>query len=261
MVSSCAGTRNRAQPGHLGDADGKKQRGWQAHQRPMSKKWNIYGGKDPRELAAYTVVEAARYVRIPPQTLRSWVVAHSSTKKTLRPTFGALIAAPEHSPIRLSFNNIVEAYTLRALRTKHGVSIVAARQAMDVAQHACRTDRLFLSPELQAGGGELFLDRYRELVNLTRAGQIAIKHILKDHLARIERDELDIPVRLYPGDSHTIMMDARLAFGRPVIARRGISTAAIVDRINAGETEEEVAEDYGLECQEVKDALVYEQAA
>ncbi len=232
-----------------------------ATQKPKSKTRNIYGDRDPRDIAAYTVVEAARYVRIPPQTLRSWVVDRSSPWKSPRPAFHTLIATPEYAPIRLSFNNIVEAYTLRALRTKHGVSILAARQAMSVAERACHTKRLFLSPELQAGGGELFLERYGDLVNLTRAGQIAIKHILKDHLARIERDELDIPVRLYPGDNHTIMMDARLAFGRPVIARRGISTAAIVDRINAGETEEEIAEDYGLECQEVKDALVYEQAA
>ena len=227
----------------------------------MSKARNIYGGKDPREIAAYTVVEAARYVRIPPQTLRSWVAGHSRTWKSVRPAFQALITAPEYGPIRLSFNNIVEAYTLRALRTKHGVSIIAARQAMDVAERACNAKRLLLSPELHAGGGELFLGQYGELVNLTRAGQIAIKHILMDHLARIERDELHIPVRLYPGDSHTIVLDARLAFGRPVIARRGISTATIVDRVNAGETEEEIAKDYGLDCQEVKDALVYEQAA
>ena len=42
---------------------------------------------------------------------------------------------------------------------------------------------------------------------------------------------------------------------------RGISTAAIVERVNAGETEEEIAKDYGLDYEEVKEALVYEQAA
>ena len=51
------------------------------------------------------------------------------------------------------------------------------------------------------------------------------------------------------------MMDARLAFGRPVITRRGISTAAIVERVNAGETEEEIAKDYGLDYEEVKEGF------
>ena len=58
------------------------------------------------------------------------------------------------------------------------------------------------------------------------------------------------------------MTKTRVAFfGRPVISRRGISTAAIVERVNAGETEEEIAKDYGLDYEEVKEALVYEQAA
>ena len=94
----------------------------------MSPTRNIYGGKDPRDIAAYTVVEAARYVRIPAQTLRSWVVGQSYSRDSRRLVFHALITAPEYAPIRLSFNNIIEAYTLRALRTRHGVSIIAARR-------------------------------------------------------------------------------------------------------------------------------------
>ena len=224
---------------------------------------NIYGGTDPRDIAAYTVAEAARYVRIPPQTLRAWVAGQSYTRRSGRPPFQPLITAPEDTPPRLSFNNLIEAYTLRALRTKHKVSIEAAREAMDVAERACHAQRLFLCPELRTGAGELFLEKYGELVKLTKAGQSAMKHILKDHLTRIELDALRLPARLYPADTATtlIMIDPRVAFGRPIIARRGISTAAIVDRVNADESEEEIARDYGLTATEVKEALVYEQAA
>ena len=42
---------------------------------------------------------------------------------------------------------------------------------------------------------------------------------------------------------------------------RHLEAAAIVERVNAGETEEEIAKDYGLDYEEVKEALVYEQAA
>ena len=228
----------------------------------MSQQQDIYGGNDPRDIAAYTVAEAARYVRIPPQTLRAWVAGQSYGQYSGRPKFRQLITAPEYAPLRLSFNNVIEAYTLRALRTKHKVSIEAARKAMDVAERACRTQRLFLCPELRTGAGELFLEKYGELVNLTKAGQSAMKHILKDHLARIELDELHLPARLYPADTaNIIMIDPRVAFGRPIISSRGISTAAIVDRINADESEEDIAKDYGLTPAEVKEALVYEQAA
>ena len=42
-------------------------------------------------------------------------------------------------------------------------------------------------------------------------------------------------------------MNPHVAFGRPIIARRGISTATVIDRINAGEDADEIAADYGLE--------------
>ena len=57
------------------------------------------------------------------------------------------------------------------------------------------------------------------------------------------------------------MIDPQVAFGRPFIARRGISTAAIVDRVNTGESYNEIAADYGLDPTEVEEALFCEQAA
>ena len=229
----------------------------------MKPEQDMYRGGNPRDVAAYAVVEAARYIRIPPQTLRAWASGQVYPQHVGRAPFRALISAPQSNPLRLSFNNVIEAYTLRALRRRHQVSMAAARTAMDVAEQVCQIQRLLLCPELRTHAGELFLEKYGELVNLNRAGQIAIKHMLHDHLNRIELDELQIPIRLYPAESGTrvIAMDPRVAFGRPIIARRGISTAAIVDRINAGESEEEIAEDYGLETEEVKEALVYDQAA
>ena len=222
------------------------------------------GGKDPRDTAAYTVAEAARYVRIPPQTLRTWVAGQSYTQHSGRHPFYALISTPDSHPPRLSFNNLIEAYTLRALRTKHRVSIEAARKAIDFAEQTFHIERLLLNPALRASAGDVFLEKYSNLINLAGAGQSAMKIILKGHLKRITFDEFSLPARLYPVDTDTrnvIVIDPRIAFGRPIIARRGISTAAIVDRINAGESEKEVAKDYGLKMAEVEEAIVYEQAA
>lgn len=229
----------------------------------MSRKQDRYASDNPRDVAAYTVVEAARYIRIPSPTLRAWVVGLAYGQHAERAPFRALIAPPQRNPLRLSFNNVIEAYTLRALRTKHHVSIAAAREAIDVAERGYKTRRLLLCPELRTSAGELFLEKYGELVNLNKAGQIAMKLMLQAHLKRIELDESNIPIRLYPADTGTnvIVMDPRVAFGRPIIARRGISTAAIVDRIDAGEDADEIAADYGLEPSEVYEALVYDQAA
>ena len=57
------------------------------------------------------------------------------------------------------------------------------------------------------------------------------------------------------------MIDSTIAFGRPVVISRGISTAAIVARIDAGETVADLAADFDLTFAEIEDAVVYEQVA
>jgi uncharacterized protein (DUF433 family) len=46
-----------------------------------------------------------------------------------------------------------------------------------------------------------------------------------------------------------------------VIKRLGISTHIIADRLNAGESERSVIDDYGLEPDELREAAAYEAAA
>ena len=113
----------------------------------------------------------------------------------------------------------------------------------------------------------MFLDRYGQLISLNKSGQLAMKKILQDHLRRLEWDESKFPVRLYPfltGDAspqRPIAIDPSIAFGRPIVARRCISTGAIAQRIDAGETIEELAADYDMTAEEIEQAVIYERAA
>jgi uncharacterized protein (DUF433 family) len=52
-----------------------------------------------------------------------------------------------------------------------------------------------------------------------------------------------------------------VAFGRPIVRRAGVSTEAIADRIDAGETVAAVADDYDLSTEEVEQAVLYSRAA
>ena len=45
----------------------------------------------------------------------------------------------------------------------------------------------------------------------------------------------------YNRNKRSIAIDPKIAFGRPIVRRVGVTTAAIVDRIDAGETVAEVA--------------------
>jgi uncharacterized protein (DUF433 family) len=170
--------------------------------------------------------------------------------------------------VTLSFWNLVEAHVLRALRTDHGVSVRAVRQALGFAESQLGVERLLLSPELRSSAGELFLDRYGELINLSKSGQLAIRQVLETHLRRVEWDQRNAPVRLHPflmaditNHASPIVIDAAVSFGRPVLAASGISTATIAERIDNGETPQDVARDYGVSPAEIDAAVIYERAA
>jgi uncharacterized protein (DUF433 family) len=223
---------------------------------------------DPREVPAYPIAEAARYLRLPPTTLRAWVRGWTYTKRSGSGHSPPLIILPDRKRSELSFSNLVEAHVLRALRTVHDVDVKDVRTAIAFAEREFNIKRLLLSHELLAGAGELFLDTYGELISLSQSGQLAMRKVLEHYLQRVERDEKKLPVRLYPtlrddavDARRVIAIDARIAFGRPVIISRGIETASIAQRIDANESVEEVADDYGLTASEVEEAVIYEHAA
>lgn len=223
---------------------------------------------EARERPAYPLAEAARYLRLPPATLRAWTAGRSYPRTAGRGVSPALIHIPDRRQGLLSFSNLVEAHVLRALRTKHGVSVKAVRTALTYAERELDVERLLLSPLLRAAGGELLLDKYGQLISLSESGQLVMRKILEAYLQRIEWDHDDMPRRLYPilqapvlEDRRTIAIDPRISFGRPVVLRQGVSTAIIASRLLAGESAEELARDYDLNREEVEDAAIYELAA
>jgi uncharacterized protein (DUF433 family) len=221
-----------------------------------------------RDFAAYTLADAARYVRLPAATLRSWLLGRQYPTVEGSGQFPPLIRPAARRPVLLSFSNLIEAHVLRSLRTEHGVPVKALRRALKYAEKELRIDRLLLRPELRAGAGKLFLDRYGELIELSASGQLAMRRVFDEHLKRVEWDSSNFPVRLYPflwaaasSEERPIVIDPRIAFGRPVVLRKVISTFAIAERIDAGETVEDIAADYDLGPSEIEQAVLYERAA
>ena len=223
---------------------------------------------DPRDAAAYSMAEAARYVRLPPATLRSWAVGRRYATRGGPKDFHPLIKIVDPKGPWLSFWDLIEAHVLRALRTEHGVQIRDVRKAIGYAESQLGLDHLLLRRELVTGGGELLLERYGQLISLSRSGQLAMKEVLEKHLKRVEWDRDHFPIRLFPivtndlaDEARRIAIDPSVAFGRPIIRSRGVTTGAIAARIDAGENLDDVARDYGLDQAEALEAVVFERAA
>jgi uncharacterized protein (DUF433 family) len=227
----------------------------------------LYGDTSPEEKPRYSIARAAHYLHMSRSTLRSWVRGRDYPKKAGVEHWPALIKADD----LLSFNNLIEAYVLRALRVDHGLRMAAVRQALDYAQREFGLTRLLLSEELLATPGNVFLERFGKLINLNLSGQLAAKQLLHAVLERVDRNPHGLPVKLFPVGSYDvsalklspklILIDPAVSFGRPIVASKGIRTSAIVNRIDAGEEPQDVAHDYGLEPEELEAAISYERAA
>lgn len=222
---------------------------------------------EPTERPRYSIRQAAQYLRISTTTLRSWVVGRPYPAGGGSRYSQPLIARPDEQDLRLSFNNLVEAHVLRALRTRHKVPMSAVRSALDHAESQFAIKRLLLSDELRAAAGTVFLERLDELIDLGRSGQLVLKELLQAHLQRIDRNIEGLPVRLFPVSTRgldgpkVVVIDPQISFGRPYISGKGVRTSTIVERLDAGESREDVASDYGLEDFEIDEAILYERAA
>ena len=150
-------------------------------------------------------------------------------------------------PLTLSFWDLVEAHVLRALRKDHQVKVEAKTCSLRLAGCFSSATASSLS---------------------SASGQVAMRQVFEQHLQRVDWDARSLPVRLYPfvsvdgpGDARPIAIDPNVAFGRPVVQRAGVSTRAIAERLDAGESITDLAADYDLTPVEVEQAAVYERAA
>jgi uncharacterized protein (DUF433 family) len=226
----------------------------------------FYGGSDPRELPRYTRIEAERATGVPATTIASWVCGYGYERKHDRALFTPVIRTPDRSG-RLSFNNLIEVHVLRSLRVKHDVRLDRVRKALAVAESEFGVERLLISDQLRFEAGMLFLDCYGTISELTRSQQLAIEGMFEANLKRIDFGEGGLPRDFYPIERVTesgrklILLSPLVSFGRAIVKRIGVSTRAIADRLNAGESVEAVVDDYGLAPDELGEATAYESVA
>lgn len=222
---------------------------------------------DARFAPAYGVSEAARYLNIPPSTLRSWIsgVRYHSARSNFEP----VISVPPAEIVQLSFVNLVEAHVLVALRRVHKVRLQDIRVALDTLEEQFSEQPHPLAfKSFATDGKDLFLKHIGQLINLSKRGQLEMEEVIDMYLNRIEYDTSG-PVILYPftrgsfqkyDQPKAVLLNPYISFGRPVLAGRGVPTELVFERFNAGELIDTLAEDYGRKRWEIEEAIRYESA-
>lgn len=223
---------------------------------------DIYGGTDPRDIPVYSIPDAARYIRIPEGTIRSWTVGRDYPITNGSNFFSPLIEIKDCKPRLLSFTNLVEVHVLRAIRKQHKVQIDKVRDALDYVEKELDVPHPLAQLSFATDGVDLFITRYSSLINASNKGQMELKKSFTTHLKRIEPDDTGLAIKLYPftqssekSSPRLVVINPRIAFGRLVIAGTGITGSILAERFRAGDSIEELAKDYSCEAIKIEEAI------
>jgi uncharacterized protein (DUF433 family) len=233
-------------------------------------RWALYGGKDPRELPTYATWEAARYLRMPLRTVQRWTAGF----KYPGPRGGTRFAKPLVPPADgerhlLSFVNLAELHVLDALRTHHDVPSLKLRRLIEYLEETFETPHPLTTEKVFVAGRAVFIEKAEQLIEATHGGQLAMRQVIEAHLKRIDPDQDGLAIRLFPfvrrkpdprlrssmDEPKIISIDPRVRYGRPVIINTSIPTAEIAERFRAGDSFNELAEEYGRPSQEIEEAI------
>lgn len=233
--------------------------------KPNVSEFDIYGGVDPREIPAYRYVDAARYLNIALPTLRSWIKGYYYKVKGGRRFFKPVLSLPDRETSLLSYTNLVEAFVLSSLRRKHKIELNKIRVAIRFLQSEFESLHPLAEHRFETDGIDIFVEKYGQLINAGRDGQLAMRQVLHDYLTRVEHDPSGKAARLYPfirlhgtEQPRSVVINPYVSFGKPVITGTGLPTRVVAERYKAGDSIPRIARDYGRKEEEIDDAIRYE---
>jgi len=226
--------------------------------------WNdLYDGDDVKNVPIYSIGEAARYLRIPHSTVRSWVKGYLYRVKRGSNFFVPLINVAAGKPCLLSFTNLVEIHLLRAITKHHKIQLSKVREALDFINDPENPVAHPLATEKFATDGvDLFVEKYGSLIKASKQGELDLRKDLEAHLQRIELSDQGLAIKLFPftrprdeNSPRLIVIDPRVAFGRLVIAGTGIPTSILKERYCAGDSIQSLANDYNCDISSIEEAI------
>jgi uncharacterized protein (DUF433 family) len=226
---------------------------------------DIYRGKDPLDLPAYSLVECAHILQVPAATMRTWTLGRHYHAGQQEKFWRPLVAIADRKTPALSFRNVIELHVLAAMRRKYKIEMPAVRRAIVYLSKRLGISRPLSDQQMLTDGKDLFVEQLGKVVNISRDGQLEMRDLMEVYLLRIDRDPAGLPIRLFPftrtrieDSPKLIVLNPRVQFGRPCIAGTGIPTSIIAERYRAGESIEALAKDYGQTSPNIQEAIRFE---
>jgi len=216
---------------------------------------------DPREVPAYTIRDAAHYLRLPVGTLRSWVKGRKYPTRDGIQSFAPVIQLADPSVPLLSFFNLAEAHVLCAFRRDFKIPFKRIRPALNYVSRQFGWEHPLIQQKFETDGVALFVQKLGKWVDASARGQIVADSV-KEFFLRFDRSSDNAVIRLWPftrsdikAAPRSVFIDPRVSFGRPSLAGCQVPTSVIAERYKAGESIDELADDYGCQRLDIEEGL------
>jgi uncharacterized protein (DUF433 family) len=213
-------------------------------------------------IGIYTAPEAARMVGMRPATLRRWLMGYDHDAKHEDPLWRPQYdPADEDDGVLLGFRDLIEARIVNALRAKK-IGLPTIRTCMERARAIVGEDRPFSTSQFKTDGKTIFLEITRgldepQLIDLKRS-QGVFNRVVAPSLADLDFGPDGAQRWWLLHGKRTIVADPERAFGQPIIAEHGMTTARVAEAVEAEGSVSKVAKIYELKPKLIRDALAYE---
>lgn len=205
-------------------------------------------------------------VGMSPQTLRRWLVGYDHARRGEELRHEKPLWQPQYEPdgedgLLLGFRDLVEARIVNALRGKR-IGLPTIRVCLDRARNIIGEDHPFSTSQFKTDGKTIFLEITRgldepQLIDLKKS-QGVFNCVVAPSLADLDFGPDGAERWWLLHGKRTIVADPERAFGQPIIADAGITTARVAEAVEAEGSVEKVARIYEIKPRLIRDALAYE---
>ena len=210
----------------------------------------------------YSMGEAARLLRVPRATLRSWIDGYTRAGIHYEP----VIRETSTGKNVVTWGEFVEAGYLNQYR-RRGVSLQSLRPVVQILRERLGVPYPLAHAKPYLSGRELVMAVQTETglpaelaMVVIRNGQMVLDPRAEAFLRKVEFSPGDAEGavrRLHPYErSRSVVIDPLRAFGAPAV--RGVRTENIFELCVAGDSIEAIARSYDLSVAEVEAAVSYE---